>query len=53
MTKKPKPPPDDPEESARFMQLAETIGLEKPGSAFRRAVKKLFAKKQSRRRSGE
>jgi hypothetical protein len=49
VTRKPKPPPDDPEQSARFVETAKEV--EADGNAFVRAFKKIVpTKKHNRRR---
>ena len=45
MAKKPKPPPDDPEQSARFVETAKEVEADKSGAAFGRAFKKVLPKK--------
>jgi hypothetical protein len=50
---KPKPPPDDPEQSARFVAMATELEAEKAKAAFGRALKKVVpSKKRDRRGSG-
>jgi hypothetical protein len=48
-SKKPKTPPDDPEESARFMETAKQIEADTSGNAFARAFKKIVPKKKVQR----
>jgi hypothetical protein len=48
---KPKPPPDDPEQSARFVETAKALGAETGGEAFARAFNKAVPKKKIKRRS--
>jgi hypothetical protein len=43
--RKPKPPPDDPAQSARFVETAKELEADKGGSAFARAMKELAPKK--------
>ena len=45
---KSKPPPDDPKQSARFVETAKAIGADS-SSAFARAFKKILPKKKVRR----
>lgn len=40
-----KPPPDDPEQSARFVETAKAVEAEKGGAAFAQAFKKIIPKK--------
>jgi hypothetical protein len=47
-TKKPKPPPDDPEESARFVETAKQIESDLSGKTFTRVFKRLIPKKGRR-----
>ena len=44
---KPKPPPDDPEQSKRFVEAAKEAGAVS-GSAFTRAFKKVVPKRKRR-----
>jgi len=48
VSKKPKPTQDDPEESARFLETAKTIGANN-SAAFARAMKKIVPKKRTKR----
>ena len=48
-TKKPKPPPDDPEQSQRFEQAARDVEADPIGRAFKRALDKIVPT-QSRRK---
>jgi hypothetical protein len=41
MPRKPKPPPDDPEESKRFIDMAREVGAEQPSSDFERVFRKV------------
>jgi hypothetical protein len=45
---KPKPPPDDPEQSARFVEAAKALGADSTG-AFSAAFKIVVPKKKRRR----
>ena len=44
MLRKPKPPPDDPEESKRFIDMAREVGAEKPSPDFERVLRKVAEK---------
>jgi hypothetical protein len=44
---KPKPPPDDPEQSARFVETAKAAGATS-GGEFARVFKKIIPKKQAK-----
>ena len=46
MAKKPDPPPDDPEQSARFVAMAAELEAEKAKAAFGRAFKKVIPRKK-------
>jgi hypothetical protein len=41
MPRKPKPPPDDPEQSKRFIDMAREVGAEKPSPDFERVFRKV------------
>jgi hypothetical protein len=41
MPRKPKPPPDDPEESRRFVDMAREVGAEQPSPNFERVFRKV------------
>ncbi len=41
MTGKPKPKPDDPEQSRRFIDAAKAAGVDETGKEFERALKKI------------
>jgi hypothetical protein len=41
MPRKPKPPPDDPEQSKRFIDMAREIGANASKEEFERALKKV------------
>ena len=41
MPRKPKPPPDDPEESKRFIDMAREVGAEQPSPDFERVFRKV------------
>lgn len=57
MPRKPKPSPDDPEQSKRFIDMAREVGAEEPNPDFERVFRKVaeqpkgFAPKPSGRRS--
>jgi hypothetical protein len=42
MPRKPKPPPDDPEQSKRFIKAARELGTDETGEAFERVFKKVI-----------
>jgi len=46
MTTRPKPKPDDPEQSARFVDAAKRAGVDESGEAFDKAFKKLVPEKR-------
>jgi len=41
MPRKPKPPPDDPEQSQRFIDMASEVGAETPSPDFERVFRKV------------
>lgn len=41
MPRKPKPPPDDPEQSKRFIDIAREVGAETPSPDFERVFRKV------------
>jgi hypothetical protein len=41
MPRKPRPPPDDPEESKRFGDMAREVGAERPSPDFERVFRKV------------
>jgi len=41
MGRKPKPPPDDPEQSKRFVETAKALGTDASGTAFSKEFKKI------------
>jgi hypothetical protein len=47
MPRKPKPPPDDPEQSKRFIETAEEVGADTDEEALERAFKKIVPKKRN------
>jgi hypothetical protein len=47
MPRKPKPPPDDPEQSKRFIKAAREIGTDESPEAFERVFKKIVSPKRS------
>jgi hypothetical protein len=49
VNRKPKPPPDDPEQSARFVEAAKAHG--ENGPAFTKAVKSIMRAKTPKKRS--
>jgi hypothetical protein len=48
MPRKPKPPPDDPEQSKRFIDMARTVGAETPSPEFERVFRKIAEKSKGR-----
>lgn len=46
MSRKPKPPPDDPEQSKRFIETAREIGADETREGAERAFKKVVRSKQ-------
>lgn len=42
MPRKPKPPPDDPEQSKRFIKAAREIGTDESPEAFERVFKRII-----------
>jgi hypothetical protein len=47
MPRKPQPPPDDPEQSKRFIDTAREIGADESEEGFDRVFKKIVPPKQS------
>jgi len=47
--RKPKPPPDDPEQSKRFIDMAREIGADATKEEFERVFKKVVAPKDRKR----
>jgi hypothetical protein len=47
MTRKPKPPPDDPAQSKRFIDMARAVGAEKPSPNFERVFRKVAERPKS------
>jgi hypothetical protein len=41
MPRKPKPPPDDPAQSKRFIEMAREVGAEEPSPDFERVFRKV------------
>jgi hypothetical protein len=48
MPRKPKPPPDDPEQSKRFAEIAREIGADATPDEFERAFKRIVPAKRPR-----
>ena len=48
MPRKPKPPPDDPEQSKRFIDMAREIGADATKGEFERAFKKVLYHRQDK-----
>jgi hypothetical protein len=54
MSRKPKPEPDDPEQSRRFIETAGERGAEQPSPDFERVFRKLAERpKEPSRKSGK
>jgi len=51
-TKKPKPPPDDPAQSQRFIQTARETSSEDGGAIFKRALDAIVPEKHAPRKRG-
>jgi hypothetical protein len=47
MARRPKPKPDDPEQSKRFIKAAREFGTDETGHAFDRVFKKIVPPKRS------
>lgn len=47
MAKKPKPEPDDKEQSERFVETAQELGADETGKAFDRAFSGISARKEA------
>ena len=47
MPRKPKPPPDDSEQSKRFIEAAREIGTDESPEAFERVFRKIVRPKKS------
>jgi hypothetical protein len=47
MPRKPKPPPDDPEQSKRFIEMAREIGADASKEEFERAFKRVASSKRA------
>jgi hypothetical protein len=51
MPRKPKPPPDDPVQSERFIEAAKELGTDETGEAFERLFRRVIkAKSQPAKR---
>lgn len=50
MPRKPKPPPDDPEEYKRFLETAKAVEAEKDPKVFERAFKSIAKPQSSKKR---
>jgi hypothetical protein len=50
MPRKPAPPPDDPEQSKRFIDMARAVEAEGTDEEFSRAFKKIISHKGSKRK---
>jgi hypothetical protein len=51
MPRKPKSPPDDPEQSKRFIKAAREIGTDESPEEFERVFKKVVSKVPARKES--
>jgi len=51
VTEKPKPPPDDPEQSKRFEQAAIDIEADAKGEAFKRAFETVVPERKPPKRA--
>jgi hypothetical protein len=49
MPRKPKPKPDDPEQSKRFIDMAREVGAEQPSPDFERVFRKVAAQSKGER----
>ena len=45
MPRKPKPPPDDPEQSKRFIEAARELGADESPEAFEKVFKKVVSQR--------
>jgi hypothetical protein len=52
MSRKPKPPPDDPEQSKRFIDMACEVGAEEPSPDFERVFRKVAEKPTRKGKDG-
>lgn len=53
MAKKPKPEPDDKEQSSRFVETAKSLGVDESGKHFDRAMKSIIPPKpKPKKKSG-
>jgi hypothetical protein len=53
MGRKPKPQPDDSEQSKRFIELAEQVGADEDAEALERAFKKISRDKKEKDQGAE
>jgi hypothetical protein len=53
MPRKPKPPPDDPEQSKRFIEAAREIGTDESPEEFERVFKRVVRKPIPRRKPNQ
>jgi hypothetical protein len=51
MPRKPKPPPDDPEQSKRFIEIADEVGANDDSEALESALKKASHKARTKPRA--
>lgn len=52
MPRKPKPPPDDPEQSKRFIKAARELGSDESPEAFERVFQRIIAAPKARAKDG-
>lgn len=53
MPRKPKPPPDDPEQSKRFIEAAREIGTDESPEAFERVFRKVITASRPQGNAGK
>jgi hypothetical protein len=53
MPRKPKPPPDDPEQLKRFIEMARKVEADESKDALERAFEKVVRPKRLQRRGAE
>lgn len=53
MARKPNPPPDDPEQSKRFIDLAREVQAEGTEEDFNRAFKKIISCKRPKKQTSK
>jgi len=50
--RKPKTEPDNPAQSARFIESAKALGVDETGAGFKRALDAVLPKKRTKKRTG-